>query len=190
MKFIFQKFIIWPWKNSFGANFYYGDLAETQLLSESLRSGSDIKKINRNYRNNIFLNWNSVTKSVAAGRQLMKFSVCHFSRLILRLSVIATYTYANITLDWENTVPMGPTHYLIFTIIHLKMQVFEKAIYISVAIKHIYQSCNQKAWILKTFKCTKTCMMPDLPPNSRLQQGGPNSLPWSLTISFETTWNF
>lgn len=51
----------------------------------------------------------------------MKLSMCHFFRLVLILSLISIYTYANITLDWENTVPMGLTRYLIFTIIHLKM---------------------------------------------------------------------
>lgn len=57
MKFILQVYNL-AMKNSFGLNFCYRDLGQTQVLSESLRPGSNIKEISKNDRNNAFLNWN------------------------------------------------------------------------------------------------------------------------------------
>lgn len=169
-------------KNSLRLNFYYGDLVQTQVLSESLRSGSDIKKISRNYRNNIFLNWNSVIKSVTASRQPMKLSVCQFSTPILRLSVISICAYANITLDWENTVPMGTTHYLIFEVIHLKNTSFwEACIHFSVYKTHL-PILQPKDLNFKNFQIYN-----DLhDPNSRCQQGGPQQF---ATDTYNFLWN-
>lgn len=57
----------------------------------------------------------------------MKLSVCHVSRLILGLSLIP-FTVMPTKGQTGKTQHSWAEHTLVFTIIYLKMQVFEKAV--------------------------------------------------------------